>query len=258
MIKAIFFDVDGTLVPSGGQTLPAETLCALKELRRKGIHLFIATGRHISMLDGIRADFEFDGYGTMNGQLFVCGDKTVCGNPIPAQGVREIVEAAAAEHFSCIFLAAAEGWTNMANDAARAFLEEFNVAAPPTMPLEYALGREIYQVIVLLAPEEDHLLLDRAAHLTTTRWHPGFLDALAPGGGKATGVQAVLDHLGLTPEEIMAFGDGGNDISMLQLAHIGVATGNAGDHVKAAADYVCPPVEEQGVLEAFRHFGLIE
>ena len=59
-------------------------------------------------------------------------------------------------------------------------------------------------------------------------------------------------------DEAMAFGDGGNDISMLRLAHIGVATGNAGDHVKAAADYVCPPVEREGVLDAFRHFGLIE
>ena len=258
MIKAIFFDVDGTLVPSGGQHLPAETLSALQTLRRSGIRLFVATGRHISMLDGIRQDFEFDGYATMNGQHCTCSGLPVARNPIPPQGVREIVAAAREEQFSCIFLEAEELWTNMSNGAARAFLEEFNVATPPTMPLERALEREIYQVIVLLSPRQEHLLLDRANHLTTTRWHPGFLDALAPGGGKATGVQAVLDHLGLTSDEVMAFGDGGNDISMLQLARIGVATGNAGDHVKAAADYVCPPVEEQGVLEAFRHFGLIE
>lgn len=258
MIKAIFFDIDGTLVPSGGQRLPEETLAALQTLRAKGIRLFAATGRHISMLDGIRQDFEFDGYATMNGQHCTCAGRPVARNPIPPEGVREIVEAAKAERFSCIFLEAEELWTNMSNDAAHAFLEEFNVATPPTMPLERAPEREVYQVIVLLSPRQEHLLLDRAAHLTTTRWHPGFLDALAPGGGKATGVQAVLDYLGLTADEAMAFGDGGNDISMLQLAHIGVATGNAGDHVKAAADYVCPPAEEQGVLEAFRHFGLME
>lgn len=258
MIKAIFFDVDGTLVPSGGQHLPAETLAALHTLRNKGIRLFAATGRHISMLDGIRQDFEFDGYATMNGQHCTCAGHPVACNPIPPEGVREIVEAAAAEHFSCIFLDAEELWTNMSNDAAHAFLEEFNVSTPPTMPLERALDREVYQVIVLLSPQQEHLLLDRASHLTTTRWHPGFLDALAPGGGKATGVQAVLNHLGLTPEDAMAFGDGGNDISMLQLARIGVATGNAGDHVKAAADYVCPPVEQEGVLDAMQHFGLIE
>ena len=257
MIKAIFFDVDGTLVPSGGQTLPAETLAALQTLRNNGIRLFVATGRHISMLDEIRAQFEFDGYATMNGQHCTCAGVPIARNPIPPEGVREIVDAAREERFSCIFLEAEELWTNMSNDAARAFLEEFNVATPPTMPLERALEREVYQVIVLLSPQQEHLLLDRASHLTTTRWHPGFLDALAPGGGKATGVQAVLEHLGLTPDEAMAFGDGGNDISMLQLARIGVATGNAGDHVKAAADHVCPPVQEQGVLEALKHFDLI-
>lgn len=257
MIKAIFFDVDGTLVPSGGQRLPAETLAALRALRSRGIRLFVATGRHISMLDSIRRDFEFDGYATMNGQHCTCAGQPVARSPIPPDGVREIVEAAAEEHFSCIFLEAEELWTNMSNDAAHAFLEEFNVAAPPTMPLERALEREIYQVIVLLSPEREHLLLDRATQLTTTRWHPGFLDALAPGGGKDTGMRAVLEHLGLTPDQAMAFGDGGNDISMLRLARVGVATGNAGGHVKAAADYVCPPVEEQGVVAALRHFGLL-
>lgn len=258
MINAIFFDVDGTLVPSGGQHLPRETLAALNQLRNKGVRLFVATGRHISMLDSIRREFEFDGYATMNGQHCTLAGRSIARNPIPTEGVREIVEAAAAEHFSCIFLEAEEYWTNMSNQAAHAFLEEFNVATPPTMPLERALEREIYQVIVLLDPSREHLLLDRATHLSTTRWHPGFLDALAPGGGKDAGMRAVLDHLGLTADQVMAFGDGGNDISMLRFAHIGVATGNAGDHVKAAADYVCPPVEQQGVLEAFRHFGLME
>ncbi len=258
MIKAIFFDVDGTLVPSGGQQLPQATLAALRQLRNKGIRLFVATGRHISMLDSIRQQFEFDGYATMNGQHCTLGGKPIARNPIPPEGVREIVEAAGLEQFSCIFLEAEALWTNMSNDAAHAFLEEFNVATPPTMPLERALEREVYQVIVLLSPDREHLLLNRASHLTTTRWHPGFLDALAPGGGKDAGMTAVLDYLGLTPDEVMAFGDGGNDISMLRLAHIGVATGNAGDHVKAAADYVCPPVQEEGVLDAFRHFGLIE
>lgn len=257
MIKAIFFDVDGTLVPSGGQHLPAETIAALQALRSKGIRLFVATGRHISMLDGVRQDFEFDGYATMNGQHCTCAGLPIARNPIPAKGVQEIVAAARDAHFSCIFLEGEECWTNMSNNAAHAFLEEFNVATPPTMPLERALEREIYQVIVLLTPQQEHLLLDRAVHLSTTRWHPGFLDALAPGGGKDSGMKAVLTHLGLTPDEVMAFGDGGNDISMLRFAHIGVATGNAGDHVKAAADYVCPSVEQQGVLDALRHFGLI-
>ena len=55
----------------------------------------------------------------------------------------------------------------------------------------------------------------------------------------------------------MAFGDGENDISMLEFAGIGVAMGNAGDEVKAIADYVTDSVDDDGIEKALVHFGLI-
>ena len=55
----------------------------------------------------------------------------------------------------------------------------------------------------------------------------------------------------------MAFGDGGNDIAMLQHVGIGVAMGNAMEDVKASADFVTTSVDEDGVVVALRHFGLI-
>jgi hydroxymethylpyrimidine pyrophosphatase-like HAD family hydrolase len=67
----------------------------------------------------------------------------------------------------------------------------------------------------------------------------------------------MLDRYGLTKEECMAFGDGGNDISMLEYVEIGVAMGNALPEVKAAADYVTAPIDEGGLADAFKHFNLI-
>ena len=58
--------------------------------------------------------------------------------------------------------------------------------------------------------------------------------------------------------EIMAFGDGENDIDMLQFAGVGVAMGNADEKVKAMADYVTDTVENDGIEKALRHFGLID
>ena len=55
----------------------------------------------------------------------------------------------------------------------------------------------------------------------------------------------------------MAFGDGGNDISMLRHAGIGVAMGNANDDVKAVADYVTTSVDENGIANALKHFHII-
>lgn len=76
----------------------------------------------------------------------------------------------------------------------------------------------------------------------------GYLDVIQPGVSKATGIRALLDAFGLNASQVMAFGDAGNDLEMIRLAGVGVAMGNASDEVKAAADLVCAPCREQGVL----------
>lgn len=77
----------------------------------------------------------------------------------------------------------------------------------------------------------------------------GYLDVVQSGVSKATGVRALMDTFGINASQVMAFGDAGNDIEMLRLAGVGVAMGNASDEVKAAADLVCAPCREQGVLK---------
>jgi len=67
----------------------------------------------------------------------------------------------------------------------------------------------------------------------------------------------MLDYFGISLEESMAFGDGGNDVLMLKHVGIGVVMGNAEDEVKLAADYVTDSVDEDGIEKALRHFGVI-
>jgi hydroxymethylpyrimidine pyrophosphatase-like HAD family hydrolase len=67
-----------------------------------------------------------------------------------------------------------------------------------------------------------------------------------------------LEEQGLDRSQIMAFGDGENDMDMLEYAGIGVAMGNASDKVKAVADYVTDTVDNRGIEKALRHFGLID
>lgn len=67
----------------------------------------------------------------------------------------------------------------------------------------------------------------------------------------------MADYLGLNIDETMAFGDGGNDISIIKKAGIGVAMGNAGDNLKEVADYITTSVDEDGVKNALVHFGVI-
>ena len=67
----------------------------------------------------------------------------------------------------------------------------------------------------------------------------------------------MAEHLGMDISETMAFGDGGNDKSIICAAGIGVAMGNAIDDVKALASYVTDHVDNDGVSKALRHFGII-
>ena len=67
----------------------------------------------------------------------------------------------------------------------------------------------------------------------------------------------MADYLGLNIDETMAFGEGGNDISIIKKAGIGVAMGNAGDNLKEVADYITTSVDEDGVKNALAHFGVI-
>ena len=69
--------------------------------------------------------------------------------------------------------------------------------------------------------------------------------------------EALAAHLGLNPQYTMAFGDGGNDISMIKAAGIGIAMGNALESLKREADYTTTGVDDDGVLNALRHFSLI-
>ena len=89
------------------------------------------------------------------------------------------------------------------------------------------------------------------------RWNRDFADILPADGGKPAGLARTLARRGLQAGQAIAFGDGDNDISMLQYAGIGVAMGNADAKVRAAADYVTAADTEGGIAAALRHFHIL-
>ena len=243
MTKAIFFDVDGTLVSFKTHTMSPATLQALHTLREKGILLFLSTGRHQAMLDYVRDLFPFDGYVALGGQYNYAVDL--------------VVTAVEDGGFSCIFLEGTDIYINGVDDMASQFIKDLNIPTPPIRPARYALGHQVYQAVTFLDREHEGQLLDRAPHLLTTRWHPNFLDVIPPTGGKDKGLEAVLAHFGIPVEESMAFGDGENDLAMLVRAGVGVAMGTASDYVKERADWTTASVDDEGIVRALEHFGLL-
>ncbi len=96
-----------------------------------------------------------------------------------------------------------------------------------------------------------------ACHDGLPRWHPQFSDLVNADNSKATGIDSILHHYGIDRNECIGFGDGGNDIEMLDFCGIGVAMGNADDNVKAHADYVTTSVDDEGIANALRQLHII-
>ena len=83
MTKAIFFDVDGTLVSFKTHQISPAVRQALQALRERGIKLFLSTGRHLAMLDPVRQVFDFDGYVTLSGQYCTAQGQVLRSTPMP-------------------------------------------------------------------------------------------------------------------------------------------------------------------------------
>lgn len=257
-IRAAFFDIDGTLLPFGAEKLPDSTLSALADLRQKGIRVFIATGRppihlpFLHALDGV----AFDGYVTMNGQYCYQADGSVLySRPIPAPVLRTLLPYIQREQLSVGFIEQDRSTFNLINDLSRAFCQRMHqTTGGVAARIEAA---PVYQLSAFLPEDKQEEFLRNCPGCEAVRWNDGFVDVLPAGGGKTVGIARVLEALGLTRDQAIAFGDGGNDVEMLRWAGIGVAMGNACPEAKAAADYVTEDVTADGLAKGLRHFGLI-
>ena len=83
---------------------------------------------------------------------------------------------------------------------------------------------------------------------------PYFLEFAAPSVTKAAGLDFLSERLGFSSQRTVAFGDGENDIELVEWAGYGVAVANAHDRVKTLADFVCPPVDEEGVAQVLEAY----
>ena len=258
MTKAIFFDIDGTLVSFQTHRISPRLLDGLHRLHDNGIQLFIATGRHRSAIGPAADVFPFDGFITLNGQYCFTRDQVLRSNPCPPAQVAQLVDLLEDTAAPCVLLEETDTYTVNPDPRTELFPNQLNIPLPPVASPRRALGRKIYQAVAFFSQEEELAAGSRFfPGLEAMRWHPDFVDVIAPGGGKDHGMDAILAHFGISLEDTMAFGDGENDLPMLRHAQIGVAMGNADTYVKSQADYVTGSVDEDGILTALEHFGLL-
>lgn len=257
-IKAVFFDIDGTLFSLKTKSIPESTKKALQILRRKGIKVIVATGRSINDLHHIK-NLEFDGFLTFNGGYCMTVDGDVMfRQTIHAEDIKNLVRHSAKSAVSFTLMYEDKVRISHESPEVLELYEHVNIPVPPLYDHTDPDFENVLQVNVFISPDsEDSFMKEVMPNSLSSRWTPLFADVNPGGISKQNGVQQFCDHFGIDISETMAFGDGGNDISMLKFVKIGVAMGNAGDNVKAAADFVTDDVDNHGVELALKHFDLI-
>lgn len=255
-VRAVFLDVDGTMLSHARNVVPASTRAAVRALAEAGIMPILATGR-TSYLLGMVDLTDFAGAITFNGQLVEVGGCVLHSNPLDADDVAAVVGEVRRGTFACLFMERDRMYLSGSNARVHA-MEELTHNRFELGDVSRALENDVYQLNVFLAPGEEHLLLDVTRHCKTTRWSELFVDGMPDAGGKDAGVRIVMEELGLDPRECVAFGDGGNDVDMFGVVGTSVAMGSGGADARAAATYVTDGVDEDGIWNACVRLGLID
>jgi len=257
---AMFFDIDGTLVSFKTHEIPPSTIFALTQAKANGHQIFIATGRPPIIITNLGAiEHLIDGYVTINGALLFVGNKIVDCHDIPNQEARTVVLDAKEKNYGLIMVGEKDiAVYDPIGNVDRIFRQDLAVQnLDKAKPFEKVLDQRILQMTAFVDEEYEATLMKNIPNCISGRWHPEFTDITVRGADKGQGLLTMANYLGLDAQHTIAFGDGGNDSTMIQTAGIGIAMGNAIDKLKAEADYITTSVDDEGIRQALEHFELI-
>lgn len=278
MIKAIFFDIDGTLVNKNDKVLES-TKRGIALAQSQGILCGIATGRGPVHLSQQIVGLNFDVFVTYNGQLVYTNETTIWADPFSDEALSRIISFSDHHHRQIIFASRRSiegsslmrfGQNKWAKKVVRFLPKRFPVALFKNLTSRFSIHKKtkryhdldllkepIYQCVLLSPKSEETMLKEQLLDSHITRSNSFTVDIIPAGGSKLAGIQQCVKQFDIELEEVMAFGDSWNDLEMLEGVGLGIAMGNAEVEVKRVAQYVTGTNEEDGIYQALLHYGVI-
>ena len=239
MFKAVIFDLDGTLLHID-QTVSDRALSAIEACRERGIKILLATARPERTAEMYSEIIDFDAKAFSNGARIVCGDK-VTEVTIPFESTAKV-------------LGSLDGFgTRLTLETGGAAYSNKVVGDYETIvtdDLTAVAGKlNVLKVIAHIADNREVLNIELPEGLYFSVSGGYYMQIMNRNATKWLGVKAMLDHLGVAPEEAVYFGDDFDDIEPIRRCGIGVAPANAIAEAKVAADHVVESNNEDGVAK---------
>lgn len=267
MYKLIALDMDGTLLKRD-KSISSQTKEALNAARNKGVKIVLASGRpieglnrYLEELDLIRDDEYVLSY---NGALVqnIKTKEIIAGNVLKGSDLKTLQRLSEKLGVFIHAFSKSEGLiVEVMNEYTQieADINGINITQKDFVNINN--NEDMIKIMMIDSKENidyayENLPNDIKEKYTVVRSADIFLEFLNKDSNKGIGLELLINHLGIKSEEVIAVGDAGNDVHMIEYAGLGVAMGNASDDVKKVSNYITNSNEEEGVTKVIQEFVL--
>lgn len=262
MKKAIFFDIDGTIITEDERAfIPESTKQAIKKARKNGHLTFINTGRTIFTVSDEIKSLGFDGYLCGCGTYIEYNDEVLLHNRLADSFCHEIVNIVRQcnaipvyERHDCLFFDEKTIDSNEITYFKKFFLKNGISTDNTTADSNFSFDK-----FVIFGNENTDIELFKKSvgkHFTIIDRGDGLYENVPIGYTKATSIDIILNKLGISIENAYAIGDSANDLPMLTAVPNSIAMGGA-EKIYPYVSYITKPIDEDGIEHALKHFEII-
>ncbi len=263
MSKLLFFDIDGTLIDcnKGIYEISSVNQKSLDTLKENGHDVFLATGRcQCFITEGVYS-YPFSGYVTCNGGYVEYKKQPIFKAIVPSIAIKETMRLA--EELDLDYYFEANDYIyirNKKNPKHIAFASRWGMKEETVIDDFDPDEIETYIGMIVVNDTQDiPLMKERLSPYFDIQRHQSEIsfDLTLKGVSKAIGIQKLVEALNKDMKDTIAFGDGRNDVEMLETVGTGVAMKNAMEEALEAADEICDSVENDGITSWLKNKGLI-
>ncbi|RJE90414.1 Cof-type HAD-IIB family hydrolase [Paenibacillus sp. 1011MAR3C5] len=253
--KFIVFDIDGTLLTTDMKFLDS-TKQALASLRENGHAIGIATGRDYASAIAIIEELEMDTYVLCNGSVGYVRHELAYEVKLSKESIKRLIEIATENNDQIVFQTA-NGLKRHFEEPGESLTQAYESLGWPIPDFDdmYWNQNPIIQAMLFCKSEDLHKY--EIHEFRYVSWHKFGLDVIPKDGSKAKTILKIAEKNGFQHEDIVFFGDGMNDIELIELSGIGIAMGNAEKEVKDKADLITDSCNEHGIYNALKRLSFI-
>ena len=264
MKKAIFFDIDGTILDKehGISEITPRVQKAMKNLQAAGNYIFIATGRPYTFMQKDILNFGFDGFVMSNGALVMLGDEIISKICLDNKSIKKLCDFAESKNIEYMLegyletywkknFSTCESFFKKIGVDYSKFITDFDIEKISVLKLEFISSRKDLEQLEI---DYKKILEEPGFTGWADPFHFKTMEVYSDKVSKASGILKVLEHLNIDIKNSYAFGDGYNDIEMIQTVGNGFVMATAKEDLKKFATEIVPSVHDDGVAFGIEKF----